>query len=239
MDAIRFDNVSKKYKKILALDGISVCIRKGEIVGIVGVNGAGKTTFLKAICGLVKVSGNIEVCGINVKKTPQVLKKIGALIEAPSIYPFLSGYENAKLIQNISPECTEEDIDRVLDMVGLKERSHEKTSGYSLGMKQRLGIALSLLRSPEVLLLDEPTNGLDPVGIHDVREIIKSYHNNTNATIVISSHNLPEIQTVCDSFIFMDQGKIKRYLKKDNIETDLESEFLKIIDKPYVETTEK
>jgi ABC-2 type transport system ATP-binding protein len=233
MSAVVFENVVKRYGKITALDSVSLEIEDGSCVGLVGVNGAGKTTIIKIISGIALAdSGNAFVLGFDAKRRkPEMLAKIGLISESPSLYPFLTGREHLRLIQNVKPGISDDDIDGILDTVGLAGRKSDKVSGYSFGMKQRLGMAQALIGKPELLILDEPTNGLDPVGIRDLRTIVSDFREKNGATVIISSHNLHEVGLLCDSYIFIDRGKIVDHAKKEELGSDLEREFFKRIEK--------
>lgn len=191
---VQTQNLSKRFGKEQAVSNLNLQIRKGEIYGFLGPNGAGKTTTIRMLLGLMKPSsGTIKVFEKNItKERIQILAKIGSLVENPSYYPHLTAYENLEALRKILgvPKTR---IDEVLEIVRLKEAAHKKVKGFSLGMKQRLGIAASLLHSPELLILDEPTNGLDPSGIIEIRNLIKRLPEEYGMTIIISSHLLSEI----------------------------------------------
>lgn len=235
---IKVENLSKKIKKNYILKNISFNLRKGSITGFIGPNGAGKTTTLKALTGLVKINnGTILINNKKINSIPSPLKKIGSIIEYPIFYPFMSGYDNLKacaLLLNLSKKEREEKIEKVLKIVNLVESKDIKVKNYSLGMKQRLGIAQSILDDPDILLLDEPTNGLDPFGIRELREIILNINKNFNKTILISSHYLDELQNICDEIIVINNGQIifsgsKETLLNINMTNKLDEAFFKII----------
>lgn len=231
MSVITFKDVVKKYGKINALDGASFEIEKGSCVGLIGVNGAGKSTIMKTIMGIALYDcGNVDVLGFDPRRrNPAMLSKIGFISESPSLYPFLTGTEHLELIRNVKKGITDDDIERVFEIVGLGERKNDRVSGYSFGMKQRLGMAQALVGEPEILLLDEPTNGLDPVGTRDLRTIVSNYREKNGATVIISSHNLHEAGLLCDCYIFIDRGKIVSTARKEEIGGDLEKEFFQRI----------
>lgn len=232
MSVVVFKDVVKKYGRIKALDSVSLEIEQGACVGLIGVNGAGKSTIMKTITGVISRSGGeVSVLGFDPwQHNPEMLAKIGLINESPALYPFLTGTEHLKLIQNVKKSITNAEIDEVLEKVGLGERKNDKVTGYSFGMRQRLGMAQALIGSPELLLLDEPTNGLDPVGIRDLREIVSGFREKSGATVLISSHNLHEVGLLCDRYIFINKGKIVAITNRDDLGEDLEKEFFKKIE---------
>ncbi len=232
MAVVELKNVVKQYGKIRALDGVSLEIEQGSCVGLIGVNGAGKSTLMKIITGLaLRDSGDANVLGFDPgRRRPEMLSRIGLISETPSLYPFLTGTENLTLIQNVKPGISDAEIDGILEKVGLSDRKNDKVSGYSFGMRQRLGMAQALLGNPDLLLLDEPTNGLDPVGVRDLRTIVTDFKAKSASTVLISSHNLHEVGLLCDSYIFIDKGKIVAVTKREELGDDLESEFFKRIE---------
>ena len=206
---LELKNVNKTYGKRKVIDNISLEVKEGEIYGFLGPNGSGKTTTIKMILRLISSeSGEIEVNGYDVKKQfEKAMECIGAIVENPDMYKYMSGIDNLRLharIRNID----EQRVNEVLGMVDLKDRKKEKVSKYSLGMKQRLGLALTLLHKPKVLILDEPTNGLDPAGIKKLRDILKEIAHKENVAVFVSSHILSEMQLMCDKVAVIDSGKI-------------------------------
>ncbi len=206
---LELKNVNKTYGKRKVIDNISLEVKEGEIYGFLGPNGSGKTTTIKMILRLISSdSGEIKVNGYDVKKQfEKAMECIGAIVENPDMYKYMSGIDNLKLharIRNID----EQRVNEVLEMVDLKDRKKEKVSKYSLGMKQRLGLALTLLHKPKVLILDEPTNGLDPAGIKKLRDILKEIAHKENVAVFVSSHILSEMQLMCDKVAVIDSGKI-------------------------------
>ena len=206
---LELKNVNKTYGKRKVIDNISLEVKEGEIYGFLGPNGSGKTTTIKMILRLISSdSGEIKVNGYDVKKQfEKAMECIGAIVENPDMYKYMSGIDNLKLharIRNID----EQRVNEVLEMVDLKDRKKEKVSKYSLGMKQRLGLALTLLHKPKVLILDEPTNGLDPAGIKELRDILKEIAHKENVAVFVSSHILSEMQLMCDKVAVIDSGKI-------------------------------
>ncbi|MBS1590748.1 MAG: ATP-binding cassette domain-containing protein [Bacteroidetes bacterium] len=199
------NNLSKQYGKIHALNNVSFNVPKGCVYGILGPNGSGKTTTLGIILDILKANtGNF----LWFEDNPQNYKtKIGSLLETPNFYHYLSAVNNLKITQAISNRGNENDIDEVLEIVNLSQRKNSKFSTYSLGMKQRLAIAAALLGSPEVLVLDEPTNGLDPVGIAEIRELIKKLAQQ-GKTIIMASHLLDEVEKVCTHVAILKKGNL-------------------------------
>lgn len=222
---LELKNVSKSFGKRKIIDNISLKVNSGEIFGFLGPNGSGKTTTIKMILRLIDSDdGEIKVNGFdNRKQFEQAMECIGAIVENPDMYKYMSGIDNLKLharIRNID----EKRINEVLEMVGLKDRAKDKVGKYSLGMKQRLGLALTLLHNPKVLILDEPTNGLDPAGIKQLRDILKKISHEENVAVFVSSHILTEMQQMCDRVAVLDNGKIVKIeqitnSKEEKIET--------------------
>ena len=202
--------ISKSFGKNKALDGVSFKLRKGEILGFVGPNGAGKTTAIKVILGLQKMdSGDVYINNYNIKKDfEKAMAGVGAIVENPDLYMYLSGRENLELIANMYEGVTRDRIEELIDQVHLRSRIDDKVSKYSLGMKQRLGIAAALLQKPNILILDEPTNGLDPEGIRDLRDIMVNLATDKKMSVLVSSHNLLELESFCTDICFIRNGKI-------------------------------
>lgn len=203
-------NVTKTIKGKQIIKGISFAIEDGEILGFLGPNGAGKSTTLRMIVGLsTPTSGEIEVCGHSITKNyVQAMSNVGCIIEGPDLYNYMSGIDNLKMFASMCKNVTEKDIVEVVELVGLKNRINDKVSTYSLGMKQRLGLAQSLMHHPKLLILDEPTNGLDPAGINEFRNIIKSLVKERNMSVLISSHLMSEIELMCDKVSIIKNGTI-------------------------------
>lgn len=230
---LELKNVSKSFGKRKIIDNISLKVNSGEIFGFLGPNGSGKTTTIKMILRLIDSDeGEIKVNGLdNRKQFEQAMECIGAIVENPDMYKYMSGIDNLKLharIRNID----EKRINEVLEMVGLKDRAKDKVGKYSLGMKQRLGLALTLLHNPKVLILDEPTNGLDPAGIKQLRDILKKISHEENVAVFVSSHILTEMQQMCDRVAVLDNGKIVKIEQITNSEEEkIETIELRIKDK--------
>ena len=206
MDTVlHLENISKSFGYLKAVDNLSFEIKKGNIYGLLGPNGSGKSTTLGMVLNVVnKSAGNYSWFDGNID-THQALKKVGAIIEHPNFYPYMSAYQNLKLVCRIK-EVSYAAIEKVLETVGLLDRKNSLFSNFSLGMKQRLAIASALLNDPEVLILDEPTNGLDPQGIHQIREIIKAIAKK-GTTILLASHLLDEVEKVCSHVVILRKGK--------------------------------
>lgn len=197
-------NLTKKFGYLRAVNDLSFTIHKGNVYGILGPNGSGKSTTLGIVLNVVnKTSGDFKWFDGN-KSTHEALKKVGAIIERPNFYPYMTAAQNLKLVCKIKG-VDENKIEEKLEVVGLLERKNSKFSTYSLGMKQRLAIASALLNDPEILILDEPTNGLDPQGIHQIREIIKQIANQ-GTTILLASHLLDEVEKVCSHVVVLRKG---------------------------------
>ncbi|NLJ90636.1 MAG: ABC transporter ATP-binding protein [Clostridiales bacterium] len=202
-------NLSKRIGKREIIKNISFSINKGEIFGFLGPNGSGKTTTIRMLVDLISMdSGSITIMGKDIKKErEEALSHIGAVVENPELYGYLSGYENLMQIARIR-SISKERVDEVIGLVGLENRIKDKLSKYSLGMKQRLGLAAALLSKPNLLILDEPTNGLDPNGIQEIRRILKTLSKEYGMSVFVSSHILGEVQQLCDIVAFIEDGRI-------------------------------
>ncbi len=199
-------NLHKRYGKVHAVNDVSLEIKKGNVYGILGPNGSGKSTTLGIVLNVVnKTSGEFSWFDGSMS-THQAIKKVGAIIERPNFYPYMTAYENLKLVCLIK-EIPSQKVEEKLKIVGLFERRNSKFKTFSLGMKQRLAIASALLNDPEILILDEPTNGLDPQGIHQIRELIQLIAA-TGTTILLASHLLDEVEKVCSHVLVLQKGKM-------------------------------
>ncbi len=202
-------DLTKKYKRYTSVNDLSLHVRKGSIYGFIGPNGAGKSTTMKMLLGLTAPTNGSFT--IDKKHFPDdriaILKEIGSFIESPSFYANLTGYENLDIIRRILG-LKKSDVDDALELVGLSEYGSRLAKKYSLGMKQRLGLAGALLGRPPILILDEPTNGLDPSGIHEIRDLIRSLPKLYDCTILISSHNLSEIELMADDIGILNHGEL-------------------------------
>ncbi len=208
MNAVELKNITKFIGKRKIIDNVSFEIKPGEIFGLLGPNGAGKTTIMRMITGLIKPSnGEIHINGLDLSKQYEdAMANLGAIIESPDLYKHLSGRLNLKILANMSRNVTGEKVKEVIEFVGLTDRINDKVSKYSLGMRQRLGIAASLIGNPKVLILDEPLNGLDPDGVKEMRETFLDLARNHQVCIILSSHILSEMEQVCDRFAIIDKG---------------------------------
>ncbi|HEY1352849.1 MAG TPA: ABC transporter ATP-binding protein [Ktedonobacteraceae bacterium] len=207
--ALRIINLSKKYGERLAVHDLSLQVRRGEVFGFLGPNGAGKTTTIRMALGLVApTTGRVEILGQDVfAHRAHILPRVGALIETPALYLYLSGRNNLRAIGAVLGGVSEQRIDAVLDLVGLHGRHKDRVKTYSLGMKQRLGVAIALLQDPDVLILDEPANGLDPAGIVEIRDMMHRL-SAAGKTVFISSHLLSEVQQICTRVAIISQGRL-------------------------------
>lgn len=212
-------NISKKYKKNLVVDNVSISIKRGDIYGFIGQNGAGKTTIMKMITGLVNPSeGYIEIFKeVEKNKLNKERKRIGALIETPALYLDMSASENLELLRIQKGIPGSSCINEKLKLVGLENTGKKKVKQFSLGMKQRLGIAMALLSDPEILILDEPVNGLDPKGIVEIRDLLKKLNKEKNMTIIISSHLLSELNQVATCYGIINNGKLIEEISKKEL----------------------
>ena len=203
MEILKCSNLNKSFGKKQILKDVSLTLEEGDILGFIGPNGAGKTTTIKLILGLQSIdSGSVSICGYDIKKEfTKAINNVGAIIESPDMYMYLSGYDNLKLIANLY-NVKKEKIDEVVKLVGLENRIKDKVSKYSLGMRQRLGIAAALLNDPKVLILDEPTNGLDPEGSKQIRDLIKKL-SEKKIGILISSHALSELESIVNKVVII------------------------------------
>ena len=221
---LEVNGLTKMFKNRCAVDDVSFEIIEGEIFGLIGPNGAGKTTIIRMIAGLAKpTSGEIFIDGISLNKHyERAITKLGGIIEMPDLYPYMSGMENLKFFASLYPGITKEKIDSVVKLVGMEKRIHDKVRNYSLGMKQRVGIAQALLHDPKVLILDEPTNGLDPNGIRDMRKFLIGLSRKKHISILVSSHILSEMEQLCDTVAIIDGGKILEVKTLEQIKRGLQ-----------------
>ncbi|MEC1678044.1 ABC transporter ATP-binding protein [Bacillus mojavensis] len=207
---LELKSVTKNIRGRTIIDQLSFTIREGEVFGFLGPNGAGKTTTIRMMVGLMKLSqGDVLICGHSITKDyAKAIKHIGAIVENPELYKFLSGYKNLQQYARMVKGVTKEKIDEVVELVGLKDRIHDKVKTYSLGMRQRLGLAQCLLHDPKVLILDEPTNGLDPAGIREIRDHLKKLTRERGMAVIVSSHLLSEMELMCDRIAIIQKGKL-------------------------------
>ena len=203
-------NLSKSFGKRKILDNINLTIYEGDIIGLIGPNGAGKTTLIKTILRLYYYDkGSVKICGYDTKKQlEQALSKVGSIIEKPDMYDQLTGRKNLKITELLNDLHDQKYVEEIIEFVGLKTRINDKVKKYSLGMKQRIAIANALIKKPKLLILDEPTNGLDPKGIRELRQMLKTISQEQNMSILISSHILSEVENICDRVVIIDQGRL-------------------------------
>jgi ABC-2 type transport system ATP-binding protein len=220
--ALQTYNISKKYGNINALDNVSLQIEKGQIYGLIGLNGSGKSTFMRIVCGLISATnGHIELFGQSDQKALQKQRsKIGQSVETPALYPELTAVQNLE-IQRITGGIKDKSVvKKTLETVGLEDTGKKPAKNFSLGMKQRLALAISLITQPEFLILDEPTNGLDPVGIIETRNIIRKLAAEKGFTILVSSHLLDELSQVATNYGIIHKGKLIRQLSADELQNE-------------------
>lgn len=217
---IETKQLTKIYGEQTAVNSVNLHVKKGRIYGLLGRNGAGKTTIMKMILGLTPItSGEVDVFGQNIKgKEKRIYPRIGAIIETPGFYPNLTGTENLEIFAKLRGTAAPNAVKTALEVVGLPYKDKKLFSKYSLGMKQRLGIANAILHDPELLILDEPTNGLDPIGIAEVRNFIKDLSTEHGKTILISSHILSEIELLADDIGIIDHGILLEESSMDELQ---------------------
>ncbi|CAG9606352.1 ABC transporter ATP-binding protein [Pseudoneobacillus rhizosphaerae] len=214
-------NLRKAIGKREIIKGVNFELKRGEVFGFLGPNGAGKTTTIRMLVGLIKpTSGSIEICGYNVVTDfTKAMSYLGCIVENPEMYSYLSGWENLQHFARMLPKVDQNHIEEVVNLVRLQERIHDPVKTYSLGMRQRLGIAQALLGKPSLLILDEPTNGLDPMGIREMRSFIRYLAETEGLTVLVSSHLLSEIQLMCDRVAIITKGEIIKVDSVDNLLT--------------------
>ncbi|MCI9339350.1 MAG: ABC transporter ATP-binding protein [Dorea sp.] len=225
---LRVNNVSKRAKDFQILNKVSFELGSGEITGLIGPNGAGKTSIMKILVGLTRnYTGEVDLSGV---------RDIGCMIETPSFYPYNTGYQNLMYFAGLNG-VGKKKVKELLELLGLMEAANKNVRAYSLGMRQRLGIAQALLKDPDVLVLDEPTNGLDPEGIHEVREYIRKIASEKKITVLISSHLLGELEKMCDRAIMIKKGEIIQVMDLHN--DGKEKQIIYVIESPDMETAQK
>ncbi|WP_127586875.1 ABC transporter ATP-binding protein [Paenibacillus koleovorans] len=207
---VQLRNVTKRIGSKTIVDKLTFDVPRGEVFGFLGPNGAGKTTTIRMIVGLISMSeGEVLVNGINVSQHfEKAMMHIGAIVENPELYKFLTGYQNLIHFARMIPGIPKERIDEVIKLVKLENRIHDKVKTYSLGMRQRLGVAQAILHRPDVLILDEPTNGLDPEGIRELRDYLRQLAKSEGTAIIVSSHLLSEMELMCDRVAIIQNGKL-------------------------------
>ena len=231
---LKTNNLTKTFKKKKAVDSLNLEVLKGDVFGFLGPNGAGKSTTIRMLFGLIFPDfGDIEIFGKSLKNNRRnALKDVGGIVEKSDFYLYLTGYKNLELLSSLSGKVDKKRIFEVLELVGLKERAHDKVKTYSHGMKQRLGIAQALVSNPKLIILDEPTNGLDPQGMKEIRDLIKELSSSQNITVFISSHLLNEIEQIATRMAIINQGKlITQGYVKDLLNSEETKFFFKIDDK--------
>ena len=207
---VEIQNVTKKFKGKTIIDSLNFNVNKGEVFGFLGPNGAGKTTTIRMMVGLISMtSGDIKISGCSIKKDfEKAISQVGGIVENPEMYKFLTGYQNLLHYARMSKGIKQTQIQEAVRLVGLSERIHDKVKTYSLGMRQRLGLAQALLHDPKVLILDEPTNGLDPAGIREMRDHLRILAKERDMAVIVSSHLLSEMEMMCDRIGIIQGGKL-------------------------------
>ncbi|MDO5519127.1 MAG: ATP-binding cassette domain-containing protein [bacterium] len=233
-NVIQVSRLSKKYGGFLAADNVSFNVGKGEICGLIGRNGAGKTTIMKMLLNMVKpTSGDIVILGKNMADgLSEERSQIGSIIETPEFYDSLTAYENIKIRGLMIGHSEKEELLAALKEVNLDAQKDKKVKKYSLGMRQKLGIACALLGDPKILILDEPINGLDPIAIREVRQVLENVVKKRNTTILISSHILGEMSKIASKYIFIDKGKVIKQIAASEIngkDKELEDYFVSLV----------
>lgn len=210
MELLRIENLTKVIKKRTIVDKLSLSVNSGEIVGFLGPNGAGKTTTIKMILGLLRITdGQIFICGKDVKKDFEgAMEQVGGIVENPDLYKKMTGRQNLEYFASMYDDISAKHIDDVSNLVKMSDRIDDKVKTYSLGMKQRVGLAQALLHQPRLLILDEPTNGLDPIGIKEMRDLLKYLAKEAGTGVLVSSHLLSEMELMCDRIYVIDEGKM-------------------------------
>ena len=216
---LKINNLYKKIGKRQIIQNLSIEANGGEVFGFLGPNGAGKTTTIKMIAGLYHItSGSIEICGYSVKdRFEKAIANVGAIIEEPKMYNYMTGMDNLKYYASMYKGISEKKINDMVAQFGMQERINTKVKTYSLGMRQRLGLIQAMLHDPKLLILDEPTNGLDPKGIHELREFLKYAAHQCGVCVFVSSHLLSEMQMLCDRVGIIDQGRLIKVMSISEI----------------------
>ncbi len=210
MDAIEVENLTKKFREAVVLDNVNATFETGKVHGLIGRNGSGKTMLMKCICGIVPyTSGDIRVNGKVIGRDIDIPENVGVIIETPGFLPNYSALENLRFLAKINNQITKEDIRRAISSVGLNPDDKKHVGKYSLGMRQRLGLAQAIMESPDILILDEPMNGLDKDGVADMRKYLLDLKEQ-GKTILIASHSAEDIDVLCDTVYEMDKGKLEK-----------------------------
>lgn len=207
---VQIEHLKKKFGKKIVIPDLTMDVYEGEVFGFLGPNGAGKTTTIKILTGLLRADeGYIKICGHDLEKEfEKALTEVGAIVENPELYSYMSGWNNLKMFARMRKGVTDQRLKEVVELVGLSNRIHEKVKKYSLGMRQRLGLAVTLMSEPKVLILDEPTNGLDPAGIKHLRDILKELAHKNKVCVIVSSHLMSEMELMCDRVGILSEGKL-------------------------------
>ena len=209
MNVIEINNLTKLYNNNRGVKNISLTVQQGDILGLLGPNGSGKTTVMKAILNLVHSEGDIKVFGMDLHDNfEEIMRRTGALIESPAIYKDMTAYQNVKMHAAMYPHIDKDRIEHILDVVHLLPYKNDKAGRFSLGMKQRLGLAVAFVSNPELIILDEPVNGLDIEGVVEIREIMKGLNEERGVTFLISSHMASEIEKTCNKVAVMYEGEL-------------------------------
>jgi len=224
LPVLSVNNLTKIYGQKKVVNSLSFSLYPGQIFGFVGPNGAGKSTTIKMITGLAPITdGDIRICGYSINNSfTKAISNVGAVVEMPQLYSYMSGEKNLELYASFHGKKATKRIPEIVKLVGMENRIKDKISTYSLGMKQRLGIAQALLNKPKLLILDEPTNGLDPNGIVEIRNILKALAEKEKITIIISSHNLAELEQTCDIIGIINNGDLIEYKTMEEINNMIE-----------------
>lgn len=233
MNVIEINNLTKLYKNNRGIKNISLTVQQGDILGLLGPNGSGKTTAMKAILNLVHSEGDIKVFGMDLHDNfEEIMRRTGALIESPAIYKDMTAYQNVKMHAAMYPHIDKDRIEHILDVVHLLPYKNDKAGRFSLGMKQRLGLAIAFVTEPELIILDEPVNGLDIEGVVEIREIIKKLNEEKGVTFLISSHMSSEIEKTCNKVAVMYEGELIAQSSTENalrLHPSMEDYFLSVV----------
>ncbi|MCK0472843.1 ABC transporter ATP-binding protein [Halalkalibacter sp. APA_J-10(15)] len=227
-EILTLNNVDKTIKGKAIINNLSFSVQEGEVFGLLGPNGAGKTTTIRMIVGLIKMTkGDIAICGHSIKTNfEQAIEQVGAIVENPEMYKHLTGYENLKQYARMHKDVDKKRIDEMIELIGLKDRIHDKVKTYSLGMRQRLGLAQCLLHHPKLLILDEPTNGLDPAGIREIRDHLQHLTKEKGMSVIVSSHLLSEMEMMCDRIAIIQNGTLTDIQDVRNFVNDEKNEYI-------------
>lgn len=230
-------NLTKRIRNKNIVDQISFDLFPGEVFGFLGPNGAGKTTTIRMMVGLIGMSdGDVAINGHSIRRSFQeAIRHVGAIIENPELYKHLTGMQNLKQFARMAAPIPQSRIDQIVQLVGLSARIHDKVKTYSLGMRQRLGIAQALLHKPAVLILDEPTNGLDPAGIREMRQLVRQLATEEGIAVMVSSHLLAEMEQMCDRFGVVIEGRLRSTFSLADLQTQTETQTL---EEKYIGLTE-